>query len=251
VSELRILPVTGVPQLAAGDDLGAALAAALRASPGGLRDGDVVVCAQKAVSKCEGREVALGEVVPSPRAVEIAGVDGDPRVVELVLREAVRIVRQRGHFLICETRHGFVCASAGVDRSNATARGRAVLLPLDPDASARRLRAALAPLADVAVIVSDSFGRPFRRGTTGVALGCAGIAPVRSYTGLADDVGRVLEGTEVHVADQLASAAELVLGPIGGTPAAVVRGARFPPSDDGAGTGLIPPERDLFRFGAG
>jgi coenzyme F420-0:L-glutamate ligase / coenzyme F420-1:gamma-L-glutamate ligase len=248
---IELLPVAGVPRLAAGDDLGAALLHALRAAPHGLRDGDVVVCAQKAVSKCEGREVVLDDVVPSARAIELAGDDGDPRVVELVLRESVRIVRRRGHFLVCETRHGFVCASAGVDRSNATAPGRAVLLPLDPDASARALRAALAPLADVAVIVSDSFGRPFRRGTTGVALGCAGIAPLRSYTGLPDDVGKVLEGTEVHVADQLASAAELVLGPIGGTPAVVVRGASYPRSEEGAASGLIPPERDLFRFSTG
>jgi coenzyme F420-0:L-glutamate ligase/coenzyme F420-1:gamma-L-glutamate ligase len=248
---IELLPVAGVPRLRPGDDLGAVLARALRASPTGLRDGDVVVCAQKAVSKCEGREVALADVVPSARAVEIAGDDGDPRVVELVLRESVRIVRRRGHFLVCETRHGFVCASAGVDRSNATAPGRAVLLPLDPDASARRLAAALAPLADVAVIVSDSFGRPFRRGTTGVALGCAGIAPLRSYTGLADDVGKVLEGTEIHVADQLASAAELLLGPLGGTPAVVVRGAEYVRSDEGAASGLIPPARDLFRFSAG
>ena len=134
-------------------------------------------------------------------------------MIELILGESARIVRRRGAFLICETRHGFVCAAAGVDRSNAGGGDVAILLPLDPDASARAC-ATPSPPADVGVIVTDSFGRPFRLGTTGVAVGCAGLAPVRVHTGESDDAGRVLQGTELHVADQVASAAELVVGPV-------------------------------------
>ena len=145
-------------------------------------------------------------------------------MIELILGESARIVRRRGAFLICETRHGFVCAAAGVDRSNTGGGRRRHAAAVDPDASARRLRDAFAAIAEVAVIITDSFGRPFRLGTTGVAVGCAGLAAVRVHTGERDDAGRVLQGTEVHVADQIASAAELVMGPFGGVPAAVVRG---------------------------
>jgi coenzyme F420-0:L-glutamate ligase/coenzyme F420-1:gamma-L-glutamate ligase len=197
----------------------------------------------------EGREVDLASVVPRPEAVEIAGDDGDPRHTELVLSEAKAIVRRRGSFLVCETRHGYVCASAGVDRSNASAPDRAVLLPLDPDASARRLREALAAATDatIAVIVTDSFGRPFRLGTTGVAIGVAGLAPLQVLTGQADDAGRMLEHTAIHLADEVACAAELVMGAIGGVPAALVRGVVWEPGDEGAASTVMPPERDLFR----
>ena len=237
---ISILPVLGLPPLAQGDDLAGLIRGAIE-----LRDRDVVVVAQKAVSKCEGREVSLLGVEPSGEALAYAEADEDPRVVELILRESVRIVRRRGSFLVCETRHGFVCASAGVDRSNTSGEDRAILLPVDPDASARALRAAFA--LDLAVIVSDSFGRPFRTGTTGVAVGCAGLEPVTSYTGSPDDRGRILQGTEVHLADQLASAAELAMGPIGGVPAAVVRGVRWAPGVLGARETVIPADRDLFR----
>ena len=164
-----------------------------------------------------------------------------------MLRESRSIVRRRGAFLVCETLHGHICASAGVDRSNASGPGRAILLPVDPDASARRLRAALAPRADVAIVITDSFGRPFRRGTTGVALGVAGLAPVVRLAGTLDSAGRRLENTEVHVADAIASMAELVLGQVGGVPAVLVRGLAFAAGDEGAVAGLIPGERDLFR----
>jgi coenzyme F420-0:L-glutamate ligase/coenzyme F420-1:gamma-L-glutamate ligase len=247
VSDLTVTALRGLPELQKGDDLAALLLAAAESALGGLRDGDVVCVAQKAVSKVEGRSVELASVEPSERAREIAADEADPRVVELILRESARIVRRRGAFLICETRHGFVCAAAGVDRSNAGGGDVAVLLPLDPDASARRLRDSLAATAQVGVIVTDSFGRPFRLGTTGVAVGCAGIAPVRVHTGESDDAGRVLQGTELHIADQVASAAELVVGPFGGVPAAVVRGLAYERSDAGAGAGLMPGERDLFR----
>jgi len=243
MSDLGVSGVRGLPELKAGDDLAGLL---VRALPG-LRDGDVVCVAQKAVSKVEGRSVELASVTPSERAREIAADEADPRVVELILRESARIVRRRGAFLICETHHGFVCAAAGVDRSNTGAGEVAVLLPVDPDASARRLRDAFAETAEVGVIITDSFGRPFRLGTTGAAVGCAGLAPLRVHTGERDDAGRVLQGTEVHVADQIAAAAELVMGPYGGVPAAVVRGLAFTRSDAGARAGLMPAERDLFR----
>jgi coenzyme F420-0:L-glutamate ligase / coenzyme F420-1:gamma-L-glutamate ligase len=249
VSDIAVIGLRGLPELGPGDDLGVLLVATAANCADGLRDGDIVCVAQKAVSKVEGRSVPLESVTPSPRAIEIAADDGDPRMIELILSESVRIVRRRGSFLICETRHGFVCAAAGVDRSNAGGGDVAILLPLDPDASARRLRDAFAATAQVGVIVTDSFGRPFRLGTTGVAVGCAGIAPVRVHTGDRDDAGRVLQGTELHVADQVASAAELVVGPFGGVPAAVVRGLAVERSDGGAGAGLMPAERDLFRGG--
>jgi coenzyme F420-0:L-glutamate ligase/coenzyme F420-1:gamma-L-glutamate ligase len=251
VSDIAVIGLRGLPELRAGDDLAGLLGEAAARCAGGLRDGDVVCVAQKAVSKVEGRSVELEGVEPSPRAREIASEEADPRMIELILRESVRIVRRRGAFLICETRHGFVCAAAGVDRSNTGGADVAVLLPLDPDTSARRLRDAFAASAEVGVIVTDSFGRPFRLGTTGVAVGCAGLAPVRVHTGESDDAGRVLQGTELHVADQIASAAELVVGPFGGVPAAVVRGLTYERSDAGARAGLMPPERDLFRVPEG
>jgi coenzyme F420-0:L-glutamate ligase / coenzyme F420-1:gamma-L-glutamate ligase len=247
VSDVSVIGLRGLPELGPGDDLAGLLVAAAERCAGGLQAGDVVCVAQKAVSKVEGRSVPLESVQPSARAREIAADEADPRMIELILSESVRLVRRRGAFLICETRHGFVCAAAGVDRSNAGGGDVAVLLPLDPDASARRLRDALAATAEVGVIVTDSFGRPFRLGTTGVAVGCAGLAPVRIHTGEEDDAGRVLQGTELHVADQIASAAELVLGPFGGVPAAIVRGLTYERSDGGANAGLMPAERDLFR----
>lgn len=247
MSDVVVTGLRGVPELRAGDDLAGLLLAAAQRCAGGLRDGDVVCVAQKAVSKVEGRSVDLATVEPSQLAREIAADEADPRVVELILRESARIVRRRGAFLICETHHGFVCAAAGVDRSNTGAGEVAVLLPVDPDASARRLRDAFSATAEVGVIVTDSFGRPFRLGTTGVAVGCAGLAPVRVHTGESDDAGRVLQGTEIHIADQVASAAELVMGPFGGVPAAVVRGLAHGRSDAGARAGVMPAERDLFR----
>jgi coenzyme F420-0:L-glutamate ligase/coenzyme F420-1:gamma-L-glutamate ligase len=249
VSDLTVTGLRGLPELRAGDDLAGLLVAAAQRAAGGLREGDVVCVAQKAVSKVEGRSVELASVEPSQRAREIASDEADPRVIELILRESARIVRRRGAFLICETHHGFVCAAAGVDRSNTGAGDVAVLLPIDPDASARRLRDAFGAIAEVAVIVTDSFGRPFRLGTTGVAVGCAGIAPVRMHTGESDDAGRVLQGTEIHIADQIASAAELAMGPFGGVPAAVVRGLAYERSGAGARSGLMSAERDLFRNG--
>jgi len=244
--EVRVIPLRGIPELEEGDDLPALLVdSAGRA--GGLEESDVVVVAQKAVSKVEGRVVNLFDVDASERAHELAGGD-DPRRAEVILRESREIVRARPPLLIAETMHGFVCASAGVDFSNAKGPGTVVLLPLDPDGSAARLRDSIRARAevDVAVIVSDSFGRAWRQGTTDVALGVAGLVALRDLRGERDAAGYELHATQIAVADEIAGAAELVMGKTEGVPAAIVRGVHAP----GDGTGrdlLMPRERDLFR----
>lgn len=243
---VRVFPLEGVPEIEAGDDLAALLGDAAERA-GGLEDADVLVVAQKAVSKAEGRVVALDDVEPSARALELAD-DRDPRHVEWILRESARVVRVRPPLIISETRHGYVCASAGVDASNAKGEGTLVLLPLDPDDSATRLREALRERTgrDVGVIVSDSFGRPFRQGTTEVALGVAGITALLDLRGLRDSAGYELHATQIAVADELAAAAELVMGKVRGIPAAVVRGLDV--RGEGSGRDIvIPEERDLFR----
>jgi coenzyme F420-0:L-glutamate ligase / coenzyme F420-1:gamma-L-glutamate ligase len=239
---ITIRPVEDLPEIGEGDDL-----AALIAGRAELQDGDVLVVAQKAVSKAEGRVVRLADVEPSERARELAGGE-DARRHELILRESARIVRSRPPLVISETRHGFVCASAGVDSSNAPAPGTVVLLPRDPDASAARLRGRLTELtgADVGVIVSDSFGRAWRQGTTDVAIGAAGIRPLLDLKGTRDGAGYELHATVIAVADELAGAAELVLGKTAGVPAAVIRGVDA--RGEGAARDLVmPAERDLFR----
>ena len=244
--EYRVFGLRGIPEIEPDDDLAAALAEAA-ARAGGLEDGDVVVVAQKVVSKSEGRIVRLDDVVATPRALELAR-DRDPRHVQVILDETARIVRARPPLLISETRHGFVCASAGVDASNAKGAGTLILLPLDPDASAAALRTSLREHtdADVGVIVCDSFGRAWRQGTTGVALGVAGITALLDLNGRRDEAGYVLQGTQLALADELASAAELVLGKLDRVPAAVIRGLDVA----GAGSGrdlAMPADRDLFR----
>ena len=236
-----MIPVTGIPEVREGDDL-----AALVASSVELEDADVLVVAQKVVSKAEGRLVRLDDLEPSALARTLAG-DGDPRKVEATLRESVRILRTRPPLVIAETRHGFVCASAGVDASNASEAGTLVLLPLDPDASARAVRGRLAELTsrDVGVIVSDSFNRPWRLGSTDVAIGVAGIAPLLDLRGRRDPTGYELHVTEIAVADELAAAAELVMGKLDRVPAAVVRGLDV--RGDGSARDLVrPAEHDLF-----
>ena len=240
--ELRVIPVEGLPEIAEGDDLGA-----LIAEHAGLDDRDVVVVSQKAVSKAEGRVVRLEDVEPSAAARDLAAGD-DPRRLEVVLRESTRLVRTRPPLVIAETRHGFVCASAGVDASNAPEPGTVVLLPLDPDASAERIRSRLHEITgrSVGVVVSDSFGRPFRNGIVDVALGTAGITPLVDLRGMVDPAGHELHATVVAVADEIASAAELAMGKLAGVPAAIVRGLDV--SGEGSGRELVmPPERDLFR----
>jgi coenzyme F420-0:L-glutamate ligase / coenzyme F420-1:gamma-L-glutamate ligase len=239
-----VIPVRGLPEVREGDDLAALIAAAAK-----LVDGDIVVVAHKVVSKAEGRVVRLAEVEASAQARDLAA-DEDPRRLEVILRESARVVRTRPPLVIAETRHGFVCASAGVDSSNAPEAGTLVLLPVDPDASAARLRARLRELtgAEIAVIVSDSFGRAWRQGTTDVAIGCAGVEPLLDLHGERDATGYELHATVIAVADELAGAAELVRGKLNRVPAAVVRGFGFEPSAEGTARELvIPPDRDLFR----
>jgi coenzyme F420-0:L-glutamate ligase / coenzyme F420-1:gamma-L-glutamate ligase len=247
--EVRLRALPGVPPIAPGDDLAGALTAAARRAGVALRDGVLVVC-QKVISKQEGRLVVLAEVEPSREAVRIAREHRkEPSHIEVILRETRRIVR-RGHgVLICETHHGLVCANAGVDLSNAPADGVAVLLPRDPDASARRLRAELLARGagePFGVIVSDTFGRPFREGLVDVAIGCAGLRPLDDWRGRADLRGRELTVTVNASADQLAAAAGLLMAKDAGVPAVWVEG--FPVQGDGAARELLrAPESDLFR----
>jgi coenzyme F420-0:L-glutamate ligase/coenzyme F420-1:gamma-L-glutamate ligase len=244
--EIRVLPLRGIPELEEGDDLGTCVVEAAGRS-GGFEPGDVLVVAQKAVSKVEGRVVHLQDVRPSKRAVELAA-GSDPRRIEVILGEAREIVRARPPLVIVETRHGFVCASAGVDASNAKGPDTLVLLPIDPDASAARLRARIRELSglDVGVIVSDSFGRAWRRGTTDVALGVAGVVALLDLNGRIDTAGYELQATEIAVVDEIAGAAQLVMGKTDGIPAAIIRGVDA--SGDGQGSDLLMPrERDLFR----
>jgi coenzyme F420-0:L-glutamate ligase/coenzyme F420-1:gamma-L-glutamate ligase len=240
--ELRVIPVHGLPEVGEGDDVAVLIASAVR-----LQDGDVVVVAHKVVSKAEGRVVRLDDIQPSSQARDLAEGE-DPRRLEVILRESARLVRTRPPLVIAETRHGFVCASAGVDASNAPESNTLVLLPKDPDASAVRLRDRLRELAgaEVAVIVSDSFGRPWRQGTTDVAIGCAGLEPLIDLQGERDATGYQLHATVIAVADELAGAAELVRGKLDQIPVAIVRG--FAARGEGTASELVmPPERDLFR----
>jgi coenzyme F420-0:L-glutamate ligase / coenzyme F420-1:gamma-L-glutamate ligase len=239
---VNVLPVTGLPEIREGDDLAAMIVERVE-----LEDGDVLVVAQKVVSKAEGRVVRLEDIEPSERALELANED-DPRRTEAILRETAEIVRIRPPLLIVQTRHGFTCASAGVDASNAPAPGMLVLLPLDPDASAAGIRDRVRDLTSktVGVVVSDSFGRPWRIGTTDVALGAAGIRVLEDLRGTKDRIGYELRSTQIAIADEIAGAAQLVMGKADGIPVAVIRGL------DVAGNGsalelVMPPERDLFR----
>lgn len=244
---LSLWPVEGLPEVRPGDDLAVLIANAL---PEPLQDRDVVVVAQKIVSKAEGRIVALSSVTPSERARRMAQESGkDPRALEVVLRETRSIVRWERGVLISETHHGFVCANAGVDRSNAGAADSVVLLPVDPDASAARLRDALARRTgcDVAVIVTDTFGRAWREGHVNVAIGMAGLPALLRYMGQYDPQGYELRVTEIAVADEIAAAAELVMGKLDRHPVAVLRGLEPTASKETAHTYVRPKEKDMFR----
>jgi len=238
-----VTPVEGLPELREGDEL-----AALVAERTELEDGDVVVVAQKAVSKVEGRVLALAGIEPSEQARYLAGDGADPRRIQVILDEAVELVRVRPPLLIARTRHGYVCGSAGVDASNAPAPETVVLLPVDPDASAARLREQLRERTgmDVGVIVTDSFGRPWRAATTDVAIGAAGVEVVRDLAGERDPAGYELHATRIAVADEIAGAAQLVFGKLDRVPVAVVRGLDVRGNMRAADL-VIPPETDLFR----
>ncbi len=246
--EIRLVALRGIGAVTPGADLAALLREAARRAGVVLGQGVLVVC-QKVVSKAEGRLVALADVTPSEPALRLAAEDGkDPRHMEVILRETARVVRRGPGVLLCETRHGFVCANAGVDLSNAPGDDVAVLLPLDPDASARRLREALSEPGrpGPAVIVSDTFGRPFREGLVDVALGCAGLAPIDDRRGSADLAGRTLQVTAMATADQLAAAAGLLMVKDAGVPAVWIPGFAAP-GEGGARPLLRARAQDLFR----
>ena len=246
---IHAFAVAGLPEIHAGDNLGVSIADAVVQAGVTVERGDVFVVAQKIVSKAEGAVVALDAVTPSPAAVQWAAEHHkDAALVEVILREARRIVRMDRGITIAETRHGFVCANAGVDASNVPP-GTVTLLPRDPDASAQRIRTALISRfgTTVAVIVADTFGRPWREGVVNVALGVAGLRSLDDCRGRLDAFGRRLQTTVVAVADEIASAAELVMGKTAQVPVAIVRGAAEW-AGDGSGAALVrPAERDLFR----
>ena len=249
---LELFALSGLPLVQSGDDLPGLLWAALQQAGLVLRSDDVLAVAQKIVSKAEGRLVYLPDVIPSARAHELAAVTGkDPRLVELILSESAEVLRARPGLLIVEHRLGFVCANAGVDQSNVCGSDEwALLLPADPDASARRLRAALhaATGAQPALIICDSHGRAWRFGTVGVAIGVAGLHPLADLRGRPDLTGRALQHTEVGVADELAAAAGLAMGQADeGAPAALIRGARYPRGDGRLAEILRPRANDVFR----
>lgn len=245
---LTILPLPGLPEIAEGAALGELIAA--RAE---LEDGDLVVISQKVVSKAEGQVRKLSSVLPGAEARKLAAVLGkEPNLVELILEESAEVIRVGRSVIISETRHGFVCANAGIDSSNLVDPDTVCLLPVDPDASARRIRAEIRAAGgpELATIVSDSFGRAWRLGQAEVAIGCAGLAPIDDWRGRPDSAGRVLGATEIAIADEAASAADLARDKVSGVPVVIVRGlGRFVGAEDGPGAAALrrSKDEDLFR----
>jgi coenzyme F420-0:L-glutamate ligase/coenzyme F420-1:gamma-L-glutamate ligase len=251
-ARLELLAVPDLPLVQPGDDLPGLILDGLSRAGIVLRDRDVVVIAQKIVSKAEGRMVDLADVVPSARAIELAAQVGkDPRIVEVVLSDSVKVVRSRPNLMIMQHRLGFVMANAGVDQSNVhepDGRQRALLLPLDPDGSAERIRTSLSGHADVAVVISDSFGRPWRRGTAGVAIGAAGLPSLIDLRGSPDLFGRTLEVSIIGFADEIAAAASLLQGQANeAQPVVIIRGLAWQAPDCPVADVIRPPEEDLFQ----
>jgi coenzyme F420-0:L-glutamate ligase/coenzyme F420-1:gamma-L-glutamate ligase len=252
-AQIHVVPVSGLPEIARGDRLGERIAAALREAGEELVGGEIVSVSQKAVSKAEGRVVDLAEVEPGERARELAGqLAKDARLVELILRESRRVVRAADGVLIVETRNGLVCANAGIDASNVPGTDRVTLLPEDPDASARRVRGEIraAMGSAPAVVIADSFGRPWRLGQADVAIGCAGLVVIDDWRGRRDREGRPLAATAVAVADEVASATDLARVKDEGVPACLIRGLeRLVTAEDGPGAAALrrPAGEDLFR----
>ena len=245
----EVIGITGLGELRPGDDVARLIVEAARAQGTPIATHDVLVIGQKVISKAEGRLLRLSEVEPSPATRRIAANLGrDPRLLEVILRESRRVVRMDKGVIITETHHGWICANAGVDQSNVDA-DTVALLPEDSDRSAREFRERVQSLAgsEVAVIIADTFGRPWREGLTNVAIGVAGMAPLRDYIGAPDSAGRPLQATILAVADELASAAEIVMGKLDRIPAAIVRGLRVETGDAGSKPLLRDPARDLFR----
>jgi coenzyme F420-0:L-glutamate ligase/coenzyme F420-1:gamma-L-glutamate ligase len=249
-TEVRIIGLQGLPDIKPGTDLVAAILDTAQAQGVSLTSDDVLVVTQKIVSKAEDRLVDLRMVTPSAFARQVAKVqEKDARLLEVVLRETKRLVRMDQRTLIAETQHGFVCAHAGVDESNVAGEDTVALLPVDADASARQLREGIRAQTGVelAVIISDTFGRPWREGLVNVAIGLAGLEPMKDYRGLPDTEGRVLKVTSLAVADELASAAELVMGKLDKVPVAVIKGFTYPRGEGAAAQLVRRPEKDLFR----
>jgi len=245
----EVIGIEGLPEIRAGQDLARLIAEAARAQQTPLAAGDLLVVSQKIVSKTEGRIVRLGDVTPSPESRRLAEeIERDPRLVEVILRESRRIVRKDKGVLIVETRHGLVCANAGVDQSNVDA-DTACLLPEDSDRSAQGLRDALRALTghDLGIIIADTFGRPWREGLTNVAIGVAGLEPLKSYLGEKDPAGHVLQATILAIADELSSAAEPIMGKLDRIPVVIIRGLDWPRGESGSRSLLRDPARDLFR----
>ena len=249
--QLSVIGIEGMPEARTGDDLAAQILDAARAQGTPVETGDVLVVTQKIVSKAEGRVLSIEGIEASPLAISITeGHRRDPRHTELILRESRRIVRMDRGVIISETYHGFNCANAGIDASNIPGDGTVALLPEDPDASARGIRAAIKERtgAEVAVIISDTFGRPWRSAAVNVAIGVAGINPLLSYVGQEDSYGNMMYTTVINVADELAATAELVTGKVLGVPVAIIRGYAYEPMEDASNRALIrDPDKDLFR----
>ena len=249
--QIRVIGVEGMPEVGAGDDLTALLIDAAEKQNTSIDSGDIVVVTQKIVSKAEGRVISIEDIQPSELALTITeGHRRDPRHTELILRESARIVRMDRGVIISETHHGFTCANAGIDASNIPGSNTVALLPVDPDASARRVRDAIKSRlgAEVAVIISDTFGRPWRNAAVNVAIGVAGFNPLLSYVGQEDSYGNMMYTTVICVADELAAVAELVTGKVLGVPVSIIKGYSYEPMEDASHEALLrPPEKDLFR----
>lgn len=248
--QITITGIKGIPDVHPGDNLPDLISRGLDLSEVSLQAGDILVVTQKIVSKAEGRIIDLKDIEPSAFAIDYARKwNKDPRQIEVVLRESARIVRMDKGIIISETRHGFVCANAGVDASNVQGGHIVTLLPVDSDASARQIREAMRQRAgvDVPVIISDSFGRAWRNGIINIAVGVSGLAPLIDYRGLDDTYGYRMSATVIAIADELASAAELAMGKVDSCPVALIRGYSFTPAEGSSKELIIEPERDMFR----
>ena len=249
--EVRVIGVQGMPEIKPGNNLAGLLMDAAQRQGTPIEAGDVVVVTQKVVSKAEDRVISFDGIEPSALALTITeGYRRDPRHTEIILRESERVVRMDRGVIISQTRHGFICANAGIDASNIPGSQTVALLPVDPDASARGIMNSIKTRlgVDVAVVVSDTFGRPWRNGAANVAIGVAGFDPMLSYVGLEDSHGNMMHTTEIAVADELAAAAELVTGKVEGVPVTIIRGYPYAPKEDASMTRLIRTgDRDLFR----
>jgi coenzyme F420-0:L-glutamate ligase / coenzyme F420-1:gamma-L-glutamate ligase len=249
-SEIRLIPIRGIPEIRPGDDIGMMIKRAADKMRLKLSDGDIIAVAQKAVSKAEGRLVNLESITPSEFAIEIARKqERDPRLVEVILRESANIVRSDDRVLITETKHGFVCANAGVDRSNVVGKDWVSLLPVAPDDSALLLRTRLAELlkVNVGVIITDTFGRPWREGLTNVAIGVAGLKPLKDFRGKNDDHGKELSATVLAIADEIAAASGLLMRKTARIPVVLMRGYYFDHGEGSSRDLIRARERDLFR----